>query len=56
MLAIRLSDDIETCLYSLAKKTGRAKTFYAREAILDASGRLGRLPFVCGRRGAYSSR
>lgn len=32
MLAIRLSDDIETCLYSLAKKTGRAKTFYAREA------------------------
>lgn len=34
MLAIRLSDDIESRLDSLAKKTGRTKTFYAREAIL----------------------
>ncbi|EPI2108213.1 type II toxin-antitoxin system RelB family antitoxin [Providencia rettgeri] len=34
MLAIRLSDDIETRLASLAKQTGRTKTFYAREAIL----------------------
>ncbi|EPU3936687.1 type II toxin-antitoxin system RelB family antitoxin [Morganella morganii] len=34
MLAIRLSDDIETRLESLAKQTGRTKTFYAREAIL----------------------
>ncbi|EGO7253073.1 TraY domain-containing protein [Salmonella enterica] len=34
MLAIRLSDEIESRLDSLAKKTGRTKTFYAREAIL----------------------
>lgn len=34
MLAIRLSDEIESRLNSLAKQTGRTKTFYAREAIL----------------------
>lgn len=34
MLAIRLSDEIESRLESLAKQTGRTKTFYAREAIL----------------------
>ncbi|EBI7664401.1 TraY domain-containing protein [Salmonella enterica] len=34
MLAIRLSEDIEARLESLAKQTGRTKTFYAREAIL----------------------
>ncbi|WP_269707456.1 TraY domain-containing protein [Klebsiella pneumoniae] len=34
MLAIRLSDEIESRLDSLAKQTGRTKTFYAREAIL----------------------
>ena len=34
MLAIRLSDDIESRLDALAKQTGRTKTFYAREAIL----------------------
>lgn len=34
MLAIRLSKDIEKRLTALAKKTGRTKTFYAREAIL----------------------
>ncbi|QXB07852.1 TraY domain-containing protein (plasmid) [Providencia rettgeri] len=34
MLAIRLSDDIESRLESLAKLTGRTKTFYAREAIV----------------------
>ena len=34
MLAIRLDPDIEDRLDSLAKKTGRTKTFYAREAIL----------------------
>ncbi|MGL4601873.1 MAG: type II toxin-antitoxin system RelB family antitoxin [Plesiomonas sp.] len=34
MLAIRLPDDIETRLTALASKTGRTKTFYAREAIL----------------------
>jgi len=34
MLAIRLSDDIESRLDTLAKQTGRTKTFYAREAIL----------------------
>ena len=35
MLAIRLSEDIEARLESLAKATGRTKTFYAREAILE---------------------
>ena len=34
MLAIRLPEEIEKRLESLAKKTGRTKTFYARQAIL----------------------
>ena len=34
MLAIRLPTDIENRLRVLAEKTGRTKTFYAREAIL----------------------
>lgn len=33
MLAIRLSDDLEKRLKTLAQKTGRTKTYYAREAI-----------------------
>ena len=35
MLAIRLPAEIEQRLADLAKKTGRTKTFYAREAILN---------------------
>ena len=35
MLAIRLPADIEKRLEQLAKATGRTKTFYAREAILE---------------------
>lgn len=35
MLAIRLPEDIEARLTNLAKRTGRSKTFYAREAILE---------------------
>lgn len=35
MLAIRLPDDIEARLAALAAKTGRTKTFYAKEAILE---------------------
>lgn len=35
MLAIRLSEEIEKRLDALAKRTGRTKTFYAREAILE---------------------
>ena len=35
MLAIRLDADIEDRLDRLAKKTGRTKTYYAREAILE---------------------
>lgn len=35
MLAIRLSSEIENRLTSLAEKTGRTKTYYARKAILD---------------------
>ena len=34
MLAIRLDPKIEERLEHLARKTGRTKTFYAREAIL----------------------
>lgn len=35
MLAIRLPSEIETRLDALAKATGRTKTYYAREAILE---------------------
>lgn len=35
MLAIRLPEEIEARLDTLAKRTGRSKTFYAREAILQ---------------------
>lgn len=35
MLAIRLPEEIEARLTELAKKTGRTKTFYAKEAILE---------------------
>ena len=35
MLAIRLPDDIESRLASLAAETGRTKTALAREAILE---------------------
>ncbi len=35
MLAIRLSPDIEERLDQLSKKTGRTKTFYAREASVE---------------------
>lgn len=35
MLAIRLPSEIEDRLEALAKCTGRTKTFYAREAILE---------------------
>ena len=34
MLAIRLPEEIEARLTALATKTGRTKTFYAKEAIL----------------------
>ena len=40
MLAIRLDPDIESRLERLAKRTGRTKTFYAREAILEHLGDL----------------
>lgn len=34
MLALRLPPEIEERLEALAKKTGRTKSYYAREAIL----------------------
>ena len=34
MLAIRLPEEIEKRLDQLAERTGRTKTYYAREAIL----------------------
>ena len=35
MLALRLPAEIEARLAELAKRTGRTKSFYAREAILN---------------------
>ncbi len=35
MLAIRLPADVENRLDALAQATGRTKTFYVREAILE---------------------
>jgi RHH-type rel operon transcriptional repressor/antitoxin RelB len=35
MLAIRLPESIEKRLEQLARRTGRTKTFYVREAILE---------------------
>lgn len=35
MLAIRLPEEIEARLDELAKRTGRTKTYYARQAILQ---------------------
>jgi len=40
MLAIRLPANIEVRLETLAKATGRTKSFYAREAILEYLGDL----------------
>jgi RHH-type rel operon transcriptional repressor/antitoxin RelB len=40
MLAIRLPVEIEERLDKLAKRTGRTKTFFAREAILEHLGDL----------------
>lgn len=35
MLSIRLPEEVENRLAALAAKTGRTKTFYAKEAILE---------------------
>lgn len=35
MLSIRLPEEIEARLADLAARTGRTKTFYAKEAILE---------------------
>jgi RHH-type transcriptional regulator, rel operon repressor / antitoxin RelB len=35
MLAIRLPKELEDRLADMAKKTGRTKTFYAKEAIMN---------------------
>ena len=35
MLAVRLPEDIEERLDRLARKTGRAKSFYVREALSE---------------------
>lgn len=35
MLTIRLPETVESRLESLARKTGRTKSFYAKEAILE---------------------
>lgn len=40
MLAVRLPQEIEARLASLAEKTGRTKTFYVREAVLEYLGEM----------------
>ena len=35
MLAVRLPEDVEQRLNALAKATGRTKSYYAREAIIE---------------------
>ncbi len=40
MLALRLPPEIEERLAKLARKTGRTKSYYAREAILEHLGDL----------------
>jgi RHH-type rel operon transcriptional repressor/antitoxin RelB len=35
MIAVRLPPDVEKRIERLARKTGRSKTFYVREAILQ---------------------
>jgi RHH-type rel operon transcriptional repressor/antitoxin RelB len=35
MLALRLPEELEARLDALARKTGRTKSFYAREAIVE---------------------
>jgi RHH-type transcriptional regulator, rel operon repressor / antitoxin RelB len=49
MLVIRLPPKIEKKLGALAKKTGRTKTFYVREAILNHLGRLEAI-YMAGKR------
>ena len=43
MLAIRLPEDVEKRLDDLARRTGRTRTYYAREAILEHLDGLERL-------------
>jgi RHH-type rel operon transcriptional repressor/antitoxin RelB len=40
MLAIRLPPEIEARLETLAKKTGRSKSYYVREALVEHLGDL----------------
>ena len=40
MLAIRLSKEMESRMNRLAKRTGRTKTFYARQALEEHIGDL----------------
>lgn len=49
MLALRLPDDVEKRLEALARKTGRTKSFYAREAILRHLEDLEDAHLACGR-------
>ncbi len=35
MLAVRLDPDLEARLTAVAKRTGRSKSYYARQAILE---------------------
>ena len=45
MLALRLPPDLERRLDALAKRTGRSKSFYAREAIIEAGERAPEQPY-----------
>ena len=52
MLALRLPPEIEQRLDALAKKTGRSKSYYAREAILRQIEDIEALTWRAAARGA----
>ncbi|HDP94673.1 MAG TPA: ribbon-helix-helix protein, CopG family [Candidatus Aminicenantes bacterium] len=53
MIAVRLPEEMEKRLDALAKATGRTKTFYVREAILEYLDDLEDLYLAEKRLGAY---
>ncbi len=53
MLAIRLPDEVEKRLADLAKATGRTKTYYVREAILEYLDELEDIYLAEKRLGSY---
>jgi len=55
-LGVRLPDDIEARLNTLAETTGRSKSYYAREAIIKHLEELEDVYLAEKRPGAYTQR